>query len=264
MNTPRTFSPRNPWFVSSLLLTLVIAVTSALFGFVLLPQMQANARYTGIWDAICSAAGLVRAAPASDPVMQTSYPTTQVMVTQQMLAHAGAEAIGRGATLALRCTNCHGARGLSQAESPNLAGQYSAVIYKQLRDYKSGARVSAVMTPLVADLADTDMRELAAYYAYLPRLPPYHPASAGPAPVIVVGGAPMRSIAPCGSCHGAMDNKAGAAWLDGQPASYIKAQLRAFATDARRNDISEQMRNVARNMTAADIDASARYYANRP
>ncbi len=264
MNTPRTFSPRNPWFVASLSLTLVIAVASALFGFVLLPQMQANARYAGIWDAICSAAGLVRAAPASDPVMQASYPTTLVMVTQQMLPHAGAEAIGRGATLALGCTSCHGARGLSQADSPNLAGQYSAVIYKQLLDYKSGARVSAVMTPRVAGLTDPDMRELAAYYAYLPRLPPYHPSSAGPAPAIVVSGAPMRNIAPCGSCHGELANKTGAAWLDGQPASYIKAQLQAFATDTRRNDISEQMRNVARHMSGADIDASARYYASQP
>ena len=74
----------------------------------------------------------------------------------------------------------------------------------------------------------------------------------------------MRNIAPCGSCHGGLDNKTGSAWLDGQPANYIKAQLQAFAAGTRRNDISEQMRNVARHMSPAEIDAAARYYASQP
>jgi cytochrome c553 len=37
--------------------------------------------------------------------------------------------------------------------------------------------------------------------------------------------------------------------------------LQAFADGSRHNDISEQMRNVARNMTPDEIDAAARYYA---
>ena len=81
---------------------------------------------------------------------------------------------------AKHCTMCHGARGMSEANSPNLAGQYPAVISKELRDIKSGARESAVMAPLVAPLSDQDMRDLAAYYAYLPRPPPYHPSGEPP------------------------------------------------------------------------------------
>jgi cytochrome c553 len=181
-----------------------------------------------------------------------------------MLGHASAESIGRGATLALRCTMCHGARGLSEANTPNLAGQYAPVIYKQLQDYRSGARASAVMAPLVANLSDQDLRDLAAYYAYLPRLPSYHPVGQGPAPPIVMNGAPMRNIPPCGACHGEVANKIGSAWLEGQPAVYLEAQLRAFASGARRNDISGQMRNVARRMTPAEISAAARYYASEP
>ena len=53
---------------------------------------------------------------------------------------------------------CHGAAGVSQADTPNLAGQYPAAIYKQFMDFKTGARVSAVMTPLVADLGEAEMR----------------------------------------------------------------------------------------------------------
>jgi hypothetical protein len=40
--------------------------------------------------------------------------------------------------------------------------------------------------------------------------------------------------------------------------------LEAFAHGNRRNDINEQMRNIARQMTPAEIEDAARYYAGRP
>ncbi len=158
---------------------------------------------------------------------------------------------------------CHGARGLSQADTPNLAGEYPVTIYKELVDFKTGARASAIMAPLVADLGDADMRDLAAYYAYLPRPSDQLLITQVP-PRIVASGAPMRGIAPCGACHGELATKAGAAWLEGQPEVYLRTQLEAFATGARHNDIGEQMRNVARRMTPGEIDAASRFYADRP
>ena len=85
----------------------------------------------------------------------------KVRLQRHQLRGASADSIGRGATLALRCTMCHGARGLSQANTPNLAGEYPVTIYKELVDFKTGARASAVMAPLVANLSDGDMRDLA-------------------------------------------------------------------------------------------------------
>ena len=242
----------------------LIAVLSAGIGFVGLPLLQADARFVGVWDAICSAAGVVRAPPTASPVVAATFKTTDVVVSPQMMRGAGAVAVGRGATLAMQCTTCHGARGLSEADSPNLAGQYAPAVYKQLRDYKSGARTNAVMSPRVISLTDQDMRDLAAYYAYLPRLPGYHPAAGGPPPPIVVNGAPMRNIAPCATCHGGVDNKAGSAWLEGQSPIYLRAQLDAFVSGARRNDISQQMRNIARGMSHAEIEQAASYYAGKP
>jgi cytochrome c553 len=136
-----------------------------------------------------------------------------------MLDGASAQSVGRGATLALRCTMCHGARGLSEANSPNLAGQYPIAIYKQLADFKTGARASAVIAPLVADLSDQDMRDLAAYYAYLPRVSD-RPAAADPLPQIVESGVPLYGVAPCGAYHGKFGDKVDAAWLEGQPVVY--------------------------------------------
>jgi cytochrome c553 len=74
----------------------------------------------------------------------------------------------------------------------------------------------------------------------------------------------MRGIAPCGSCHGSLDNKTGSPWLEGQSEVYLKAQLIAFTTGERRNDISQQMRNIARQMTAEEIDQVAHYYEAQP
>jgi cytochrome c553 len=264
MSEPRLLSLRNPWLTASAALIAAIAAVSAAVGFIWLPSLQPDARNPGIWYAICTAAGLVQATPDEGVPVAAAYKTTDVIVTPRMLHGASGMSIGLGATLALRCTMCHGARGLSEADSPNLAGQYAQVIYKELQDYKSGARTNAVMSPRVQNLSDQEIRDLAAYYAYLPRLPPYHPSTAGPAPRIVANGAPMRNIAPCAACHGSLAYKVGSAWLEGQSPVYLKGQLVAFAAGKRHNDISEQMRNVARNMTAAEMEAAAQYYASQP
>ena len=264
MSDEKLFTPRNRWFTGALGLTLTLAAVAALFGFLLLPSLQTNAVFADAWDKICTAAGLVRpATPASQPV-KPDFMTSEVIVTPQMMGPTDAVSIGRGATLALRCTMCHGARGLSEADSPNLAGQYETAVYKQLQDYKTGARTSAVMSPRVTDLTDQDMRDLAAYFAYLPRLPGYHPTGDVAAPRIVLSGAPLRNIPPCGACHGTIDYKTGAAWLEGQSPVYLKAQLEEFAAGTRRNDISQQMRNIARNMTKDEIAAAAEYYSRQP
>ncbi len=254
---------RDRWVVTSVGVTAGITVASIVLGFAWLPYQQPGERFRGLWDAICSAAGLIGASPDNQAVVPAGYPTTQVVITPDMLRDASAESIGRGATLALRCTMCHGARGMSQANAPNLAGQYPGTIYKEIADFKSGARSSAIMMPLVTGLSDREMRDLAAYYAYLPRVHDER-ASDGGAPRIVADGAPMRNIAPCGACHGELGSKIGAPWLEGQPFAYLHTQLDAFVNGTRRNDIDQQMRNVARGMTPDEITAASRYYAGNP
>ena len=41
-----------------------------------------------------------------------------------------------------------------------------------------------------------------------------------------------------------------------------KAQLEAFASGSRRNDTSQQMRNIARALTPDEIAAASNYYAS--
>lgn len=73
----------------------------------------------------------------------------------------------------------------------------------------------------------------------------------------------MRNIAPCISCHGGVDQKLGAPWLEGMPKQYLVQQLYAFKEGSRRNDGQQQMRNVARPMTAEEIDSVASFYARK-
>ena len=263
MSEQPLFSLRNRWFSASVGVTAAIAVLSALAGLIWLPLAQPDLKLSGIWDAICSAAGVPRASSQADAI-QPDFKTSNVVMTSEMLTRVDQVSIGRGATLAQRCAICHGPQGVSDANSPNLAGQYAAVTYKQLIDFKTGARVNVIMTPFAANLSNQDMLDIAAYYAYLPRVPSHRLDPNMPAPPIVTVGAPMRNIAPCGSCHGDIDVKAGSPWLGGQSAVYIKAQLQAFAAGTRRNDISQQMRNIARQMTAEEIDQVARYYEAQP
>jgi cytochrome c553 len=263
MSEQPLFSFRNPWFSASVGVTAGIAVLAAVAGLIWLPLAQPDLKLSGIWDAICSAAGVPRTS-SQGTAMQPDFKTSNVVMTSEMLTRPDQVSIGRGATLAQRCAICHGPQGVSDANSPNLAGQFAAVTYKELNDFKTGARVNVVMSPFAATMSNQDMLDVAAYYSYLPRVPSSNLDPRLAAPQIVTTGAPMRNIAPCGSCHGDIDNKAGSPWLGGQSAVYIKAQLQAFASGARRNDISQQMRNIARQMTAEEIEQVARYYEAQP
>lgn len=263
MSARELFTFRNPYFSVSVGVAAGIFVLTALAGFIVLPYAQTELKFAGIWDAICSAAGLPqRSAGIEAP--KAPHRLSEAVLTSTTLAKPSQESIGRGATLAQRCAICHGPTGISRADSPNLAGQYAAVIYKQLLDFRSGARTNAVMSPFATGLTDQEIVDLSAYYAYLPRLPAYHPTPQLPKPRIVIYGAPIRGIAPCGSCHGSLDNKTGSPWLEGQSETYMKAQLEAFASTERRNDISQQMRNIARAMTPQEISEAAAYYASQP
>jgi cytochrome c553 len=137
------------------------------------------------------------------------------------------------ATLAMQCAICH--------------GPLAAAVYKQLRDFKTGARTTAVMGPFAVKLSEQDMLDLAAYYSYLPRQPGSHPDPAAAVPQIVARGAPMRNVPACSSCHGTTDANLGTPWLDGQSDVYIKAQLQAFTTGcpAKRHQRADEKHRAA-------------------
>lgn len=64
------------------------------------------------------------------------------------------------------CFVCHGENGVSTiTTNPVLAGQEFYYLYVQLKDFKSGLRDNAIMSPLVATMEKADLRLLAEYFS---------------------------------------------------------------------------------------------------
>jgi|SRR6185437_6348633 len=85
---------------------------------------------------------------------------------------ANAAPMARPARLGL-CAACHGEDGHARIPgAPNLAGQQYDYLLNALHAYKSGARDVAVMRTATGPLTETDMRQLAGWFAALPACPP--------------------------------------------------------------------------------------------
>ena len=95
MSEQKLFSFRNPWFGASVGVTAIIAVLAALAGLIWLPLAQPDLRLAGIWDALCSAAGVPRASIQA-PSLQPDFKTSNVVMTSEMLTRRVAVSIGRG------------------------------------------------------------------------------------------------------------------------------------------------------------------------
>lgn len=82
-------------------------------------------------------------------------------------AMAGDAAAGK--TKVASCVGCHGMTGRSTNPMwPNLAGQHEDYLVKQLKDFKSGARKDTNMNALATPLSETDMEDIAAFFASQP------------------------------------------------------------------------------------------------
>jgi len=81
-----------------------------------------------------------------------------------VIVHAGDAEAGKAKSVT--CAACHGGEGISPTGTwPNLAGQKEEYLLAQIKAFKDGTRVNAQMAPMVANLSEEDMANLAAYYS---------------------------------------------------------------------------------------------------
>lgn len=79
---------------------------------------------------------------------------------------AGDAAAGKGKSGV--CAGCHGMDGYSSNDLwPNLAGQKEGYLVQQIKAFRDGVRESPMMAPMVSNLSDQDIEDLAAFYAEL-------------------------------------------------------------------------------------------------
>jgi cytochrome c553 len=149
------------------------------------------------------------------------------------------------------CAACHGDKGVpaDPKTMPVIWGQQQSYLMKQLRDFRSGERDNAIMSPVAKGLAEGDLRKIAAYFAA--KTWPARQASANPP-------APPQGIAQCQSCH--QPNFQGgmpAPRLAGLSYEYLVGEMREFANGERTNNLD--MPKFMHALPEGERDAIARY-----
>ena len=162
------------------------------------------------------------------------------------------------------CATCHGADGNSGTPAyPKLSQQHPEYLIKQLQEFKSGKRNSAVMQGFAATLSDEDMKNIAYWVTAKKGKPGFAKEKelVGLGERIYRGGIADRQVPACAGCHS--PNGAGIPSqyprLSGQHAEYSVAQLVAFRDGVRKNSL--QMTQIAAKMNDREIKAVSDYIA---
>ena len=257
-----------PWRLWASAAILGALLTGAILAFLVIPSFQRANAGVDLWTAVCRSLGIVEGSPAyRQPVDRAkALPVSQVAWGPRVFDLLDGAERARGAQVAAAtCFACHGEKGVSVTpELPSLVGQSPAAIYKQLFDYRTGARVHPQMTPVARQLELTDLANVAAYFGGSAEVTGLG-ARDHPADLAIVRlaneGDSRRRIPACNGCHlngtgGPIETPV----LSGQNHVYLANQLRLYKADQRRNDVYRRMRQIASQLSDEEIEALARYY----
>jgi cytochrome c553 len=183
--------------------------------------------------------------------------------------------IARGAVIAAQgtatgappCAQCHAFNGVSDASGafPRVAGQSAWYLAEQLRDFASGVRSSALMSPIAKGLSAENIADVSAYYASMKA--PFLPLGAPDADLLKHGemlakiGSAPRQIQACDNCHGpgGTGEPPTIPYLAGQYSHYIAFTLDMWRKGFRKNS-PDAMGVVAQKLNDEEIAAVAAYY----
>src|SRR5882724_6114925 len=155
---------------------------------------------------------------------------------------AGAEGNATaGQAKAATCAACHGADGnSSNPEWPSLAGQHASYIAKQVHAFKGGARQNPIMMPMVANLSDQDISDIASFFeSQAARGLEADKGKVELGQRLYRGGNTKTQLPACLACHGPAGRGNPAAMypsIRGQHATYLVAQLNAYRKGERTTD----------------------------
>lgn len=155
------------------------------------------------------------------------------------------------------CATCHGKDGVPlNPDTPIIWGQNEGYIYIQLKDFKSGLRVSAQMNPIVSEISKDDMKAIAAYFSKKswPRTA-YQSSDSD-----VKAGQRIASAGLCTECH--LSGFVGTSVIprtSGQTVTYLEKTLLAFKSRARANNPDKAV--LLGTFPEDDLKSMARYLA---
>lgn len=156
------------------------------------------------------------------------------------------------------CIACHGAGGNSANPAvPSLAGQPAQFIATQLVMFREGNRKDPQMSPAAANMTNTDINELAAYFS----AHPLTPAARITPPARAAAARRLSEQHHCVSCHGpALKGQQHIPRLAGQQFEYLRTQLRGFKAGTR-FDMDGNMTSAAQALSDSDVEILADYLA---
>jgi cytochrome c553 len=145
-----------------------------------------------------------------------------------------------GAAKAAICTACHGVNGNSVTPDwPVIAGQGAVYIRDQMKRIRDGQRPSPLMQPMVKDLTDQDIADLAAHFSIqTPNGQEADPSYWAEGEKLYRFGDAGRGIPACAACHGPNGRgipAAGYPALQAQHSVYTIKQLDDYAAGVRYN-----------------------------
>lgn len=184
-----------------------------------------------------------------------SLDPAQPEATGRTKAAAKSDPVSAGKAAAAGCAGCHGEGGISKtAGMPNLAGLDPKYIIAAVKAYKSGERKSDMMKTLVSALTDTELENIALYFALQKVGKAQTPSPGNQA-------AGKSAASACAACHGEAGASTGSApSLAGQDAEYFAAALKSYKDGSRKD---EAMKAPAASVDAGAIKDLAAYYANQ-
>lgn len=157
------------------------------------------------------------------------------------------------------CAACHLDSGAGRADGtfPQLAGQHSSVIIKQVADIRAGVRANPVMHPFSTTL--TDPQELADVAAYIQTLPVPADNQKGSGTELAEGQKVYEKH--CASCHGKKGEGDAAKFipvLAGQHFAYVLRQAQDIR-DGKRGNAHKDMAKVVKKLGDKELTAVADY-----
>ena len=195
-------------------------------------------------DAIMKVAAYYASLDPADPVVGVKT------------AAAGPNALSAGKAAAAGCGGCHGEAGISStAGMPSLIGLDPKYFIAATNAYKLGQRKHDMMKTLVSGLSETDIGNIALFYALQKTGKAQTPAAGDTA-------AGKTSATGCVGCHGegGVSGNPATPSLAGQDAQYFIDAMRAYK-DGLRNDAT--MKDAAISVDQATLKNMAAYFATQ-
>src|SRR6516165_8048499 len=145
------------WRLWGTVFVLAGLAVGGLLGLIVMPVVQGRAAGIDAYTAICRAIGILPGSPARQtPSSEAApQPVTQVSWTAATFAELYHADRANGARIAEeRCVSCHTLEGNTPDPTiPRNIGQSVFALYKQLHDFRSGARINETMSPAVCHRA---------------------------------------------------------------------------------------------------------------